>query len=470
MTAGVRPGPTVVPTAAVPVAGPGRLVPSLVLVLLVVVALGVRWLFVDVRSGDYRSFLDPWFQHLATHGFAGLADEFSNYNTPYLVLLWLATKLPVSQIVAIKLVSVLFDLLLASFAYAIVRELRPASRWWPVLVGGLILLLPTVVMNSSAWGQCDAIYASLSLGSLFFLLRRRPWLACALFGLAFAFKLQAIFLLPVLVAVLLVNRLRVRALVAVPLAFFAALLPAWVAGRGLLSQLAVYPAQITGGSGGGGALGDPARSGGGRAEGGNSGGGYRGAGGQGAPPDLGGGSRTPGGGGPDVSSNGGLFGLGGGTWTADTQHVLTSNAPTWYAWLPTDASASISTLGLALTAVVVAAIGFWLVRRGRALGSGDVIMLAATAAVVIPFLLPEMHERYFYLAEVLAVIAIAVDRRFVVVAVLLQVASLATYYQYLANTQLLPLGVSAAVVAVAVAAALALLVRRLRVRPAAAPS
>ena len=31
---------------------------------------------------------DPWFRHLVDRdGFAGLADEFSNYNTPYLVLL-----------------------------------------------------------------------------------------------------------------------------------------------------------------------------------------------------------------------------------------------------------------------------------------------------------------------------------------------------------------------------------------------
>ncbi len=95
------------------------------------------------------------------------------------------------------------------------------------------------------------------------------------------------------------------------------------------------------------------------------------------------------------------------------------------------------------------------------------IVLAAAATVVIPFLLPEMHERYFYLAEVLAVIAVAVDKRFIVVAVALQVASVATYYQYLANTPMLPLEASAAVMAVAVAAALALLVRQLRVRPVA---
>lgn len=119
--------------------------------------------------------LDPWFRrHLSEQGFAGLADEFSNYNTPYLVLLWLATKLSVSQIVAIKLLSVIFDGLLAFFAYRIVRVVRPASSWLPVLITGLVLLLATVLLNSSAWGQCDAIYASLCLGSIYFLLHPGP--------------------------------------------------------------------------------------------------------------------------------------------------------------------------------------------------------------------------------------------------------------------------------------------------------
>ena len=98
-------------------------------------------------------------------------------------------------------------------------------------------------------------------------------LACALFGLAFAFKLQAVFLLPVLVVVIIVNRHRLRALLAVPAAFFAALLPALIAGRGLLSQLAIYPAQITNSSG--------AVTGGGGRRPGGGGGGFPGGGGGG---------------------------------------------------------------------------------------------------------------------------------------------------------------------------------------------
>ena len=72
------------------------------------------------------------------------------------------------------------------------------------------------MLNSAAWGQCDSIYAAFCLGSLYFLLRGRTWWACVFFGLALSFKLQAIFFLPALLIVLVVNRQRLLALLAVP--------------------------------------------------------------------------------------------------------------------------------------------------------------------------------------------------------------------------------------------------------------
>lgn len=56
--------------------------PLVVLAAAVVVAVTLRCSFFPVESGDYRTFLDPWYTHLAESGFAGLRDEFVNYNTP----------------------------------------------------------------------------------------------------------------------------------------------------------------------------------------------------------------------------------------------------------------------------------------------------------------------------------------------------------------------------------------------------
>ncbi len=61
------------------------------------------------------------------------------------------------------------------------------------------LLAPVMILNSSFWGQADSIYTAALLACLYFLLLRRNWLAFLSFGIAFAFKLQAIFLAPLLV-------------------------------------------------------------------------------------------------------------------------------------------------------------------------------------------------------------------------------------------------------------------------------
>ena len=112
-----------------------------------------------------------------------------------LYLLALLTYTPLGPLIGIKLISVPFDLVLGYFTYRIVR-LRYPHGWVPTVAAAVVLFLPTVVLNSALWGQIDATYTSLALGGLYFVLRRRPWLACIFFGLALSFKLQVVFLFP----------------------------------------------------------------------------------------------------------------------------------------------------------------------------------------------------------------------------------------------------------------------------------
>lgn len=405
--------------------------------VLAVVAVGVRWRFIDVQSGDYRTFLSRWYSFIATNGhLAALRDDsFSNYNTPYLVLLALASYLPVPAIVAIKSISILGDLALAGVASRIVAHVRPAWTWAPVAAFGLVLFLPTVVMNSGVWAQCDSLYAAAGLASVLALMKGRPWAASAWFGVAFAFKLQAVFLLPVLVAVVIVNRHRWVSLLAAPATFLACLVPALIAGRSLLSQLMVYPLQVTDSSGTGGTVGSGGSTTRGR---GGPGGGGAGGGAGGAPPG----------------------GRGGGSsgFTLNDGQSFTHNAPTPYAWLPADASVAWKYAGLALAAAVVLGFGVWLLARRRRLAGSQVLLLAATATLVVPLLLPEMHERYFYLAEVLTVLAAFVDWRYALAAVGIQFASTTTYLNYLLDRHVLSLGIAAGVALAAAVLAAVLLV------------
>ena len=366
-------------------------VPVMVVVaVLAVAAIAVRLLFVDEVNSDYQVFLSPWYDALAAGGgLRAIGQEIGNYNPPYLYLLAVATYLPLAKIVAIKLVSMAFDLVLAAFAGLIVRG--RFGTWPGVAAFGLVLFAPTVLVNSGYWGQCDSIYAAFCLGSLYFLLRGRSWWACLFFGLALSFKLQAIFFLPVLLIVLVVNRRRLLALLAVPATFLAMLLPAALAGRSWSSLLAVYPDQVTDGSTGTG------RAGG-----------------------FGGGFGGGGGGGGAASGGFGGGGSGLGTWT--------KNAPTMFQWV--GGSVAWLVLGLVIGAVLLVGLAV-LAWRHRPLGEAQIVVLAATVVLAVPFFLPQMHERYFYLADVLTIVTAFYVRRFWPVALAVSASSLLSYAPFL---------------------------------------
>jgi Gpi18-like mannosyltransferase len=385
-----------------------------VLAAIVLTAFAVRFLFIDQVSGDYRAFVSPWYDYLdANGGFAAVGADISNYNPPYLYLLAAAGYLPLSKIVAIKLISMVFEVLLAAFAALIVRQRFPGPVV-PLLSFAVVLFAPTVVINSAAWGQCDSIYSAFCLGSLYFLLRNKPWWAAAFFGVALSFKLQAIFFMPVLMIVVVVNRQRLLALLAVPAAFAVMLVPAILAGRDLTGLLMIYPHQV--------ATGGTATAGAGIPE--NGAGGRSGAG----QLARGGGSA------PSGSTGGREFGRPGGAGNA-----LTQNAPTFYQWLGTSAGGIWKYLGLAASALVVAGVAVTTWLRRRPLTAAEIVVVATTVVLAVPFFLPEMHERYFYLADVLTIVMAFYVRRFWPVAVVVSACSLLSYAPFLWGRTIVPL-------------------------------
>lgn len=65
-----------------------------------------------------------------------------------------------------------------------------------ILVYAGVLLSLVVIIDSAALAQCDAIYSAFIVSSLYMLMRDKYHKAFILLGLAFAFKLQAIFIMP----------------------------------------------------------------------------------------------------------------------------------------------------------------------------------------------------------------------------------------------------------------------------------
>lgn len=214
-------------------------------------ALAIRNEFRGWMSGDLQIFLIPWSTYLEEHnGFAGIASGpiDCNYPVTYQYILAFLTYLPGSSLAKIKVVSVIFDFVSATFIMLIVREVNGYEKksLIPILAYALALLIPTPILNSAAWGQCDSIYSAFVLISLYFLIREKYPLAFIAFSLAFAFKLQAVFFFPVLLLLYFKKKnFSLLHFLIIPTVIFAVSLPAIIIGKPLLEIFSVYFGQLT---------------------------------------------------------------------------------------------------------------------------------------------------------------------------------------------------------------------------------
>ena len=202
-------------------------------------ALLLRTLLLDHVTDDYVTFLSDWAAFFREQGgWAAVALPKGNYTAPYLYFLAAISYLPVSDLYLIKLFSILFDVILAWGGCR--QALVPGDRYRGAAAFCLLLLLPTVVLNGAAWSQCDAIYAALCLHGLAAGLEGRPRSSAFLAGLAFACKLQTVFLLPVWAVLWMSGRTRFRHLLWFPAACVLSVLPALALGKPLGDVLGVY--------------------------------------------------------------------------------------------------------------------------------------------------------------------------------------------------------------------------------------
>ena len=114
-------------------------------------------------------------------------------------------------------------------------------------------------------------------------------------------------------------------------------------------------------------------------------------------------------------------------------HRLVLNAPTVYQFIPYGVevdTARAARLGIIAAAVLVFALFALALWLGRRLDQSALFAMAALLSIGVPFLLPHMHERYFFLADVITLCwACSNWRR--TPAVLAGAASLASYILYL---------------------------------------
>lgn len=340
---------------------------SLVFLSSLVAVLWARFSLFSFASHDYYVFLSVWFTHLNINGF-DFQQNFSNYNFPYLYLLWFSSLFTDNALLAVKVLSFVADLVLAAGVWMIVRIY--ASEVWACAGFILCLMLPEMFLNSSMWGQADAVFTAFVVWAVYFFLKDKPAWGWVFFFIAFSFKLQAIFILPALVVWFVYKKGKVRHVLVGVAVFFATFIPALVfGGRPLGSLFYAYTSQLGGSTGSSALIANI----------------------------------------PNITV---LF-------TIDPLHP----------------NLKIVMVSMAF-AVTVLIVGFLLTYQNIMLNQKFVFLkLATTFALILPFILPYMLDRYFFLANILLFLLALLDARYIIPAVVSQTVAVITYVAHLSLTE-----------------------------------
>jgi Gpi18-like mannosyltransferase len=335
------------------------------IILVIVISIALRLYSLPHISLDMESGLFKWYGFILKRGFVNaFKDDFALYTPPYLYLLWLATLVNgiVSQSTLIKLISISFDVAAAFFVYKIVRVKYPSGRV-PWLAAALAFTLPTVILNSAYWGQCDSIYTAFLLACVYFLMTERPVWAMTFFSMALAFKLQAIFLLPFLGVYTLRRKIPWLSFALIPITYIILSIPTIWAGRPWLDVLTIYAHQT---------------------------------------------DKFP-------------------KWSSTT--------PTMY--LPLQGRVELTPTLTVLTVVVailIASIWIYLTWRKQMANKKNEILLAALGSVgLVPFILPRMHQRYFYPQDLLSLVIVFFQPELWFLPIISQIVSVLAYGPFLFN-------------------------------------
>jgi Gpi18-like mannosyltransferase len=303
---------------------------------------------------DMSDTLVPWLDHILVHGQIGaFAIPFSNYDPPYLYLMALFSPLVavMSKVSVIKSLSIVATLGLALAGRQLLQSAGHGQQPDAIL---RLLLLPSVVLNAPALGQCDAIWSAACVMAVVCAIDRKAVPMLVWFGIGVAFKAQAIFLAPFVLLRLLQLRTPLRLWGLPVLVFALAMVPAALAGWPVADLATIYLRQ--------------------------------------------------------AEWNPAFISTAANPWAV--VQLLAPVAGTHWFWLGNVAAA-------------VAGLAYVAAHRRRESDAADLLALALLSACLMPFLLPKMHERFFFLADVLAFLLWIVrhDRRSMLIFFLVQGAS-----------------------------------------------
>jgi Gpi18-like mannosyltransferase len=212
------------------------------LAALTLIGLAIRVILRVVTTDDWAMYWDPWISDLKEMGFSYLATDRYDYAPSFVYILWVISRLPINPMTGYKAIHIALDFVAAAIMGKIVMQ-TTGSRVKSICTYGLMLLVPTIWANSALWAQCDIIFMTFILLCFYYLFQDRPNRAMFFYGLAFAFKLQSLFIFPFLVILWVNKKIRIQHFLWIPGLYFLSIIPAWIAGRPLMDLINIYMAQ-----------------------------------------------------------------------------------------------------------------------------------------------------------------------------------------------------------------------------------
>lgn len=341
---------------------PFKIVDVLVFSVVTLFAILARISLFPYVSSDFTNYTEVWYNTIKDNGgLFGIGSIVGNTSPIYTYILALLTCLPVSPLFGIKIISCIFDIIIA---FTILRIIMGITKSIRISLCGYtaILLSPTIMLNSSAWGAYDSIYTCFILFCLFSFMKNRPFKGLLFFSIALAIKLQAIYFAPVLLVMWLKNRTRVKYFIAIPIVYIISIIPAFLGGRSLFDLIILYIKTAT----------SPVNP-----------------------------SNNP----PNLFS-------------------LMSGVPYEY----------ITVMGVFICGAIVMIELYLLYTKIFRFTPTSVITIALLFTATIPYFLPNMNERHFYMAEILSILLAFCRPSTWYIAILINLASFISYLPNLFGT------------------------------------
>jgi Gpi18-like mannosyltransferase len=328
---------------------------------LFILSIFIRYQIIGLSNGDMLIF-ERWYHRIYRLGIAGLASEkFSNYPPLYLYLLWIIRTQSnwLGASVGIKLIPTAFDFL-SAFAIFLMARIK-FSDDKPYLYAAIFFTLPTILFNSTGWGQIESLFTSFLLLCTYFLLKEKSIYALIMFGFAFAVKSQSIFLLPFLGILFLKGRIRWYHFLLVPTTYIILAIPTAMLGRSWSSILQIYIRQV------------------------------------------------------------------------GQSRILSLNAPNLYIFVSNNYSKIGMLIGMVIFLIAMAAWGWVNWRAKITFNHRQIILMALASLALVPFVLPKMHDRYFYPVDAFSYAAIIFVPEMWFIPILYQLISSMSYSVFILN-------------------------------------